>query len=129
MLSKAFGKMYKASQIKGLSDKADINRGLKGSRNSQGDFIPQSLEEAFDNPKPMREALDGNGEVQVYIESVKKDIDELNKEIELTTDEVELSALKAEREALIQEFYAVLEDSQVATPMEIRNMLDSLLER
>ena len=103
------------------------SRDLKGNRNSQGDFMPdEDIMFKKDNPEAT------NVPLQEYIDDAKAEIDGLTKEIQQievnSQADMDLQkSLMTEREVVIKELYHQLEINDVATPAEIRNLLDPLV--
>lgn len=133
MISKA---MRKAVKQAGKQQEANT-RGLSGNRNSQGDFMTgenQLDTDRFAASEMMaRDKMDSpiEGDLQNYIDDAKEDIESLTEildQVELMdpTNKKEIKALMDERDEVIKELYHYLEINDIATPREIRDMLDPL---
>ena len=114
MISKAMRKAVKGT-----------GRGLKGKRNEQGDFIPLDEDTMFDDV--IKE--EGNNTFQQYIDDAKEEIDAITQEIhevEVYTkaDMDKQKALMDERAKVISELAHYLEINNIATPKEIRKLLE-----
>ena len=102
-------------------------RGLKGKRNEQGDFIPLDEDTIFGDVNKGETSAN----FQEYIDNAKEDIESLTEildQVELMdpTNKKEIKALMDERDEVIKELYHYLEINDIATPREIRDMLDPL---
>jgi hypothetical protein len=102
-------------------------RGLKGKRNEQGDFIPLDEDTIFGDTNKGETSAN----FQEYVDNAKEEIDAITHEIhEVDPDDPDIFTkqrrLIDERAVVISELSHYLEINDIATPLEIRKMLEGV---
>ncbi len=98
------------------------SRGLKGNRNSQGDFMPEDVQ-----MKGVQDAV--APDIQNYINDVKKQIDDIDNEITSIDTNVDapglqeyMASLEAKKEKLLDDLITKLEENNIPVPEEVRDL-------